>query len=117
MTKIFVGHHLLFYWHMHPYSMFLALFVTSEIYQIIYKSAMAMAGTDGSDCIAVGDSLHHDIKGANAAGIESVFITGGIHATELGLHSFGEVADSSAVQSLASKYEAYPSYVLSAFTW
>ncbi|XP_014507407.1 uncharacterized protein LOC106767097 [Vigna radiata var. radiata] len=85
--------------------------------EIIYKSAMAMAGTDGSDCIAVGDSLHHDIKGANAAGIESVFITGGIHATELGLHSFGEVADSSAVQSLASKYEAYPSYVLSAFTW
>ncbi|KAG2409125.1 uncharacterized protein HKW66_Vig0039470 [Vigna angularis] len=85
--------------------------------EIIYKSAMSMAGTDGSDCIAVGDSFHHDIKGANAAGIESVFITGGIHATELGLHSFGEVADSSSVQSLASKYEAYPSYVLSAFTW
>ena len=78
---------------------------------------MAMAGTDVSDCIAVGDSFHHDIKGANAAGIESVFITGGIHATELGLHGFGEVADSSSVQSLATKYEAYPSYVLPAFTW
>ncbi|KAL3011262.1 hypothetical protein AAZX31_07G190300 [Glycine max] len=85
--------------------------------EIIYKSAMAMAGTDVSDCIAVGDSFHHDIKGANAAGIESVFITGGIHATELGLHGFGEVADSSSVQSLATKYEAYPSYVLRAFTW
>jgi len=117
MIKIFVGHHLLLHWHMHPYSMFLAIFVTIEICQIIYKSAMAMAGTDASDCIAVGDSFHHDIKGANAAGIESVFITGGIHATELGLHSFGEVADSSSVQSLASKYEAYPSYVLPAFNW
>ncbi|XP_019423317.1 PREDICTED: uncharacterized protein LOC109332754 isoform X1 [Lupinus angustifolius] len=85
--------------------------------EIIYKSAMAMAGTDVSDCIAVGDSLHHDIKGANAAGMESVLITGGIHATELGLNGFGEVANSSSVQSLAMKYDAYPSYVLPAFTW
>ncbi|CAL0313514.1 unnamed protein product [Lupinus luteus] len=85
--------------------------------EIIYKSAMAMAGTGVSDCIAVGDSLHHDIKGANAAGMESVLITGGIHATELGLHGFGEVANSSSVQSLAMKYDAYPSYVLPAFTW
>lgn len=78
---------------------------------------MAMTGTDVSDCIAVGDSLHHDIMGANAAGIKSVFITGGIHATELGLHSFGEVANLSSVQSLAMKYDAFPSYVLPAFTW
>lgn len=78
---------------------------------------MAMAGTDVSDCIAVGDSLHHDIKGANAAGIQSILITGGIHATELGLHGFGEVADSSSVQSLTAKYNAFPSYVLPAFTW
>lgn len=105
------------HWHIHPYSLFLTECVTTEICQIIYKSAMAMAGTDVFDCIAVGDSLHHDIKGANAAGIESVFITGGIHATELGLHDFGEVADSSSVQSLATKYEAYPSYVFPTFTW
>lgn len=85
--------------------------------KIIYKSAMAMVGVDASDCIAVGDSLHHDIKGANVAGIQSAFITGGIHANELGLGSFGEVADSSSVQALASKYDAHPSYVLPAFSW
>ncbi|XP_007033692.2 PREDICTED: ribonucleotide monophosphatase NagD [Theobroma cacao] len=85
--------------------------------KIIYESAMAMVGVDASDSIAVGDSLHHDIKGANAAGIQSVFITGGIHATELGLHSFGQVVDISSVQSLASKYDACPTYVLPAFTW
>ena len=78
---------------------------------------MAMAGVDVSDSIAVGDSLHHDIKGANAAGIQSAFITGGIHATELGLDSFVEAADLSSVQALSSKYDAYPSYVLPAFTW
>ncbi|OAY50392.1 hypothetical protein MANES_05G132000v8 [Manihot esculenta] len=85
--------------------------------KIIYKSAMAMVGVDALDCIAVGDSLHHDIKGANAAGIHSAFITGGIHATELGIGSFGEAADMSSVKALASKYDAYPSYVLPAFTW
>lgn len=83
--------------------------------KIIYEAAIAMAGVDASDSIAVGDSLHHDIKGANAAGIQSVFLTGGIHATELGLGSFGDVANPSSVQALASKYDAYPSYVLPAF--
>ncbi|XVF84261.1 hypothetical protein PTKIN_Ptkin17bG0019000 [Pterospermum kingtungense] len=85
--------------------------------KIIYESAMAMVGVDASDSITVGDALHHDIKGANAAGIQSAFITGGIHATELGLDSFVQVADLSSVQTLASKYDAYPTYVLPAFTW
>ncbi|GKV04439.1 hypothetical protein SLEP1_g16592 [Rubroshorea leprosula] len=53
--------------------------------KIIYKSAMAMVGVDASDSIAVGYSFHHDIKGANEGGIALAFITGGIHATELGL--------------------------------
>ncbi|KAJ6421995.1 hypothetical protein OIU84_027016 [Salix udensis] len=85
--------------------------------KIIYKSAMELAGVDAFDSIAVGDSLHHDIKGANAAGIRSVFITGGIHATELGVDRFGEEAALSSVQALASKYDAYPSFVLPSFTW
>lgn len=33
----------------------------------------------------VGDSLEHDVVGANAAGIDSIFVLGGIHAEELGL--------------------------------
>ncbi|KAM3327539.1 hypothetical protein P3S68_033931 [Capsicum galapagoense] len=85
--------------------------------KIIYKSSMEMAAVDASDCIAVGDSLHHDIKGANAAEIVSPFITGGIHATELGLTKFGEVADDDSVHALASKNNAYPTYVLPLFTW
>ncbi|CAK9135586.1 unnamed protein product [Ilex paraguariensis] len=85
--------------------------------KIIYKSAMAMVDEEASDCIAVGDSLHHDIKGANAAQICSAFITGGIHATELGLGKFGEVADQSSAHALSKKYDAYPSYILPSFTW
>ncbi|KGN47825.2 hypothetical protein Csa_018984 [Cucumis sativus] len=85
--------------------------------KIIYQSAMSIVGVNASDSIAVGDSLHHDIKGANAAGIQSVFITGGIHATELGLGNFDETADMNSVKALASNYGAYPSYVLPSFTW
>ncbi|CAN6681455.1 unnamed protein product [Malus baccata var. baccata] len=85
--------------------------------KIIYKSAMDLAGVDPAESIAVGDSLHHDIKGANAAAIQSVFVTCGIHGNELGLNSFADVADISSVQALASKYDAYPSYVLPSFTW
>jgi ribonucleotide monophosphatase NagD (HAD superfamily) len=33
----------------------------------------------------VGDSLEHDIQGANSAGLDSIFVLGGIHAVELGL--------------------------------
>ncbi|KAM7489952.1 hypothetical protein LguiB_027436 [Lonicera macranthoides] len=87
--------------------------------KIIYKSAMEMAGVEeASECIAVGDSLHHDIKGANVAGIQSAFITGGIHANELGLSKFGQVlADPSSLHELTSKFDAYPSYVLPSFMW
>lgn len=84
---------------------------------IIYKAAEEMTGADVSQCVAVGDSLHHDIKGANLAGFSSIFVTGGIHADELGLSKFGEVADHASVQALALKFDAYPSYVVPSFTW
>ncbi|XP_044499131.1 phosphoserine phosphatase-like isoform X1 [Mangifera indica] len=85
--------------------------------KIIYKSALNIASVDAKDSIAVGDSLHHDIKGANAAGIQSVFTTGGIHANELGLSSFGEVSNLSSVQTLSLNYDTHPSYALLAFIW
>ncbi|CAN0857940.1 5'-nucleotidase YutF [Linum grandiflorum] len=85
--------------------------------KIIYESAMEMAGFSASESIAVGDSLHHDIRGANAAGMQSVLVTGGIHSSELGLGALDDVADLGSVKALASKYDAYPSYVLPAFGW
>jgi len=85
--------------------------------KMIYTSAMSLAGVDAHECIMVGDSLHHDIKGANVSGIASAFITGGIHADELGLGEFGETAGKDAINSLCSKHGSYPSYVLPSFTW
>jgi len=88
-----------------------------DFVQVIYNSAMSLAGVGAHECIMVGDSLHHDIKGANASGIASAFITGGIHAAELGLSESGETTGEDAINTLCSKHGSYPSYVLPSFTW
>ncbi|KAJ3681405.1 hypothetical protein LUZ60_015894 [Juncus effusus] len=85
--------------------------------KVIYESAMGLTNVDLSECITVGDSLHHDIKGANKTGIKSVFITGGVHADELGLCSFGEQARVDSVNSLCGKLDVRPDFVLPSFTW
>lgn len=86
--------------------------------KVIYESAMALAGVDNpSHCIAVGDSLHHDIRGANKAGIESIFVTSGIHAKELGIQDYDGIPNHNAVQDLAKKYNAEPAYILPSFIW
>jgi HAD superfamily hydrolase (TIGR01459 family) len=45
----------------------------------------ALAIADRRRILAVGDSLRTDIAGANAVGIDSLLVTGGIHAEEFGL--------------------------------
>lgn len=40
----------------------------------IYHYALQKAGLDAAEALFVGDSLHHDVAGANAAGIRSVRI-------------------------------------------
>lgn len=45
---------------------------------IIYDAcAAALGGIQPSEILAVGDSLEHDIAGASAAGIDSLFISSG----------------------------------------
>ena len=63
----------------------------------------------------VGDSLHHDIAGAVAANIPSVFVTSGIHASQLGT-TFGEMPDKYALDLLFEDEDSiYPTHVVSAF--
>jgi HAD superfamily hydrolase (TIGR01459 family) len=54
-------------------------------YRSVYDSCLALLGcADRSRILAVGDSLRTDIAGAAAAGLDSLFIAGGIHAEEFG---------------------------------
>lgn len=52
---------------------------------VIYTVALDMLGLPAAACVAIGDSLEHDIAGAAAAGVASIFVAGGIHAEDLGL--------------------------------
>ena len=55
-------------------------------YRSVYDSCLALLGVaDRSRILAVGDSLRTDIAGADAAGLDSLFVLGGIHATEFGI--------------------------------
>ncbi len=73
-----------------------------EMYTLCHKLA---GGWDKA--IAVGDSLAHDIKGANTAHIDSIFITSGIH-----MDAIKRPAD---IAKLAQKYNAHPTYSLDWF--
>jgi HAD superfamily hydrolase (TIGR01459 family) len=54
-------------------------------YPSVYDSCLALLGiADRSRILAVGDSLRTDIAGAAAAGLDSLFVIGGIHAEEFG---------------------------------
>ena len=60
--------------------------------------------------------------GANAAGIHSLFVAGGIHAAEVGLGSEGDSEDAGGLRADALErtfetYGANPTYSARAFTW
>jgi HAD superfamily hydrolase (TIGR01459 family) len=56
----------------------------------IYEAALARitalraVSPDPARVLAIGDSVRTDLKGAQAFGIDCLFVTGGIHAEELG---------------------------------
>jgi HAD superfamily hydrolase (TIGR01459 family) len=50
----------------------------------IYEQALSMLNLPAALVLAVGDSLRTDIAGAAGAGLNSVWVLGGIHAAELG---------------------------------
>jgi HAD superfamily hydrolase (TIGR01450 family) len=83
---------------------------------IIYHQALELLGNlDPSEVIAIGDSLEHDIAGAAAAGIESVFIAGGIHRTECGMTSDDSELDEEAMERLFDKFNCRPTYICPMF--
>ncbi len=81
----------------------------------MYQACLA-AAPSSSRPLAIGDSLHHDIAGANGAGIESVLVTSGIHATELGVEA-GGAASADRLDAVCGDYGARPDYVMFRMVW
>lgn len=83
----------------------------------IYPPVFDLLGiSDRSRLLAIGDSLMTDIQGAEAVGIDSLWILGGIHAASLGLAE-GELAPPDALAREAAPYGVTPRFVASRFAW
>lgn len=85
-----------------------------------FQTCIDLMGIDPSKIIHVGDSLHHDIQGANNAGVDSVFVANGVHAHELGLDPIdgrNAAIDQDQLIKLVDSTGCAPTYTVSAFSW
>ena len=77
----------------------------------VYDSALAAAGHPKRP-LAVGDGLLTDIKGANGAGLEALFIADGVHGEEIQPYTAEHLAD-----PCSSGFGAKASAVTRALRW
>ena len=75
-----------------------------------------MPGLPPARILAVGDSLRTDIAGANAVGIDSLFVTGGLLADELGIAPLGE-PPARALPPLYARHRQRPTWAAAALRW
>lgn len=83
----------------------------------IYGACLdALEGLDPSEIVAVGDSVEHDVRGANGVEIDACFVTGGIHAEDFPAGATpaereGHLAD------LSQRFGARPQWVVPRLVW
>jgi HAD superfamily hydrolase (TIGR01459 family) len=83
----------------------------------VYDAAVAKLSHGKPMRIAVvGDALETDIKGAKAAGLPSIWCTGGIHAAALGV-TYGVPADPEKAAALARREGYAPNFIIPGFIW
>ena len=76
----------------------------------IYQPVLAMLATQQARTLAVGDSLRTAIRGAQAAGLDSCWVLGGIHAEDLG-------DDPAAAEAEARQAGLAPVAIVPRFVW
>ena len=79
-----------------------------------FSAALRAAGVDDAGrALMVGDSLHHDILGAAAAGLDSIFVVDtGVHANDL-----AEVSEASVARIASDEGVPVPTFVMRKFRW
>jgi HAD superfamily hydrolase (TIGR01459 family) len=89
-------------------------------YRPIYEQAIARAQelrghvVDHARVLAIGDSVRTDLKGAVAFNIDSLFVTTGIHAEEVGGR---ERPDTAALGDIFAAAGVYPTAVMRRLEW
>lgn len=83
----------------------------------VYRRCSALLGVSSpSRVLAIGDSLRTDVAGANAAGMTSILIAGGIHLEELGA-AWGGPVDPARLEAAIEKAGERPAAMLPALRW
>ncbi len=83
----------------------------------VYTHCQGLLGIDDAARVAgIGDSFLTDVTGANAAGMPSVLVAGGIHAIDLMRHE-ADVIDVIVLHDLVERHGASPDMVVPAFRW
>ncbi len=83
----------------------------------VYATALDLLGQPARDrVLCVGDGVLTDIAGANAAGLDSALIPGGIHGAAHGLF-MGEMPDAARLAALLAGHAASPTYAIPSLRW
>jgi len=92
------------------------LFVGKPHRPIYERCLDLLGGLDPGRILAVGDSMEHDIKGANGVGLPSAFVSQGIHA-ELFDPALPAETRRRNLDRLAAENGARPDYVIPRLIW
>lgn len=93
---------------------------TSEVYSFgkpnaeHFDACLRELGLEKSQVAHVGDSLHHDVAGANSCGIDCIFVTGGVHSKELD-GPVGTLPSEESLQQLFADEGHVPTHVVPMF--
>lgn len=84
-----------------------------------FTAGLELLGVDKDRVCHVGDSLHHDIAGANASGVDSLWVMAtGIHAEELGLGEGATEVQETAMERVVEAGGGHrPTHMTMRFTW
>ncbi len=84
--------------------------------RVFHAAAEALGLARDARILVIGDSLTTDIKGARAAGYDSLFVTRGIFAADLGIAP-GAEPDPAAVAELCARYGERPVAAIATLRW
>ena len=83
----------------------------------IYQACLnVLEGLQREEIVCIGNSVEHDIKGANDAGLASAFVMGGIHQAGFPDNA-AEPAWRHHLDQLSGRYDARADYVIRSFSW
>lgn len=84
----------------------------------IYRICLETLGIgDKRRVLVVGDAFHTDVAGANAAGIDVLFCSGGVHSAEIGV-TYGQKPDPARIEAVIAAHGGIrPTAAIGGFLW